>query len=277
MHNNCWNIRRSRKMYYEPLTFEGQKQIKEDDRWIKKRLRLDADPEKSAVIICDMWNTHWCKGAAARVDELAAPIEKFTSYMRRNGFLIVHCPSNTMAYYADNPARKRALEAPPQEADPPLLDWCPLDPEREDPLPFDDSDGGCFCKERCTYSRPYYGEHERITIDPDRDIIVDDRLAYDFFRTHGIDTVFYCGVHANICVPGRPFGIRQMVRQGIRCILVRDLIDVMYNPAMPPYMDHFDAVDAMSGHLERFWCCSTTTADIMGGFPFRFREDYRLF
>src|SRR5205085_9018535 len=29
------------------------------------------DPAKCAVVICDMWDDHWCKSAAARCDALA--------------------------------------------------------------------------------------------------------------------------------------------------------------------------------------------------------------
>ena len=29
------------------------------------------DPAKTAIIICDMWDQHWCRGATRRVGELA--------------------------------------------------------------------------------------------------------------------------------------------------------------------------------------------------------------
>src|SRR5690349_3013945 len=29
------------------------------------------DPKATAIIVCDMWDQHWCKSAAARVGELA--------------------------------------------------------------------------------------------------------------------------------------------------------------------------------------------------------------
>ena len=34
-------------------------------------------------------------------------------------------------------------------------------------------------------------------------------------RQRGIEHVLICGVHLNMCVLGRPFGIRQLVAQGI--------------------------------------------------------------
>ena len=68
-----------------------------------------------------------------------------------------------------------------------------------------------------------------------------------------------------------------MTRQGFSCVLVRDLIDVMYNPAMPPMIDHFDAIDRMAEHVEKYWGASALSCDLVGGYPFRFVEDYRLF
>ena len=43
-------------------------------------------PQKGAVIVCNMWNDHWCRGAAKRVDELAPAINRFVTKMRAMGF-----------------------------------------------------------------------------------------------------------------------------------------------------------------------------------------------
>ena len=34
------------------------------------------DPRKTAIIVCDMWDDHWCKSAARRVAEMAGPHER---------------------------------------------------------------------------------------------------------------------------------------------------------------------------------------------------------
>src|SRR5690348_7230206 len=33
-------------------------------------------PTKTAIIICDMWNQHWCQGATRRVAELAPAMNR---------------------------------------------------------------------------------------------------------------------------------------------------------------------------------------------------------
>ena len=40
----------------------------------EKMLRWD--PAQTAIIICDMWNQHWCKGATRRVGELAPAMNR---------------------------------------------------------------------------------------------------------------------------------------------------------------------------------------------------------
>ena len=43
------------------------------------------EPKKTAVIICDMWNGHYCKGAAARVAEMAPRANQFVAAARQRG------------------------------------------------------------------------------------------------------------------------------------------------------------------------------------------------
>ena len=64
------------------------------------------NPKETAIIICDMWNEHWCKSATARVAEMAPVMNNVISIAREKGILIVHAPSDCMAYYKNHPARK---------------------------------------------------------------------------------------------------------------------------------------------------------------------------
>ena len=45
------------------------------------------DPAQTAVIICDMWNQHWCQGATRRVGELAPAMNKAVAAARAKGVL----------------------------------------------------------------------------------------------------------------------------------------------------------------------------------------------
>ncbi|MCA9268877.1 MAG: protein-signal peptide and transmembrane prediction, partial [Planctomycetales bacterium] len=107
------------------------------------------DARKTAVVICDMWDQHWCRGASERVAEMAPRMNKVVAAARARGALIVHCPSDTMDAYKDTPQRKLAAAAPVVAVERPLERWCRLDDRREAGLPIDDKDGGCDCQPTC--------------------------------------------------------------------------------------------------------------------------------
>jgi hypothetical protein len=75
-----------------------------------------------------------------------------------------------------------------------------------------------------------------------------------------------------MCVLGRPFGIRQMVRLGKNIALLRDLTDTMYNPDKDPKVNHFAGTELVIEHVEKFWCPSFTSADLTGHAAFRFKD-----
>jgi len=61
----------------------------------------------------------------------------------------------------------------------------------------------------------------------------DGREVFNFLQQEGILHLIIMGVHTNMCVLNRSFGIKQMTRwEDIVCYLVRDLTDTMYDPAI---------------------------------------------
>jgi nicotinamidase-related amidase len=234
---------------------------------IQKRQVIAA--EQTAIVVCDMWDKHWCKGATQRVAEMAPRMNAVISKARDQGVLIIHCPSNTLDFYKDHPARKLAMSAPIVKAKVPLQTWCHLDPESEAPLPIDDSDGGCDDQPQCENYKAWTRQIEIIEI-KDGDAITDSAEAYNLMKQRGITNVIVMGVHLNMCVLGRPFSIRQMVYQDQNVFLMRDLTDTMYNSRMPPYVDHFSGTDLVIDHVEKYWCPTITSADFIGGKPFVF-------
>ncbi len=228
--------------------------------------------EKTAVIVCDMWDKHWCPGATGRVGELAPRMNQLLIEARKRGALVIHCPSETLEFYKDHPGRKLAQGAPKVKAKVALQGWCSLMKEKEGPLPIDASDGGCAetSKSHQAWSRQHPGLEMQ-----DSDAITDSAEAYYLIRQRGIENVLIMGVHTNMCVLGRPFGIRQLVQQGLNVALVRDLTDTMYNPAKAPFVSHCTGTDLVVEHIEKYWCPSVTSVDILGGSEFRFAEDRR--
>ena len=79
--------------------------------------------EKTAVIVCDMWDKHWCRGATQRVNALVKQMAPFLEAARKRGIQIIHAPSETMPFYQDAPQRKRMLAVAKLEAEVPGFHW----------------------------------------------------------------------------------------------------------------------------------------------------------
>ena len=241
------------------------------------------DPKKTALIICDMWDDHWCKSAARRVGEMAPHLNETVKRAREQGVFIIHAPSSTVSFYDGVPQRQLAKDAPFSKSPVELSTkprwgtyWCWPDPEFEGVLPIDDSDMGCSCKEPKCEIREAWSRQIKLIDIVDGDAITDNgQETFNLLTERKIDNVILSGVHLNMCVLGRPFGIRQMVKLGKNVALMRDMTDTMYNPGRPPGVDHFRGTDLVIEHVEKFWCPSFTSADITGGKPFRFAEDKR--
>jgi nicotinamidase-related amidase len=97
----------------------------------------------------------------------------------------------------------------------------------------------------------------------DADVISDDGpQIYSFLRERGIRNLLVMGVHVNMCVLNRTFAIKKMTNWGIRCVLVRDLTDSMYNPKDRPYVSHEQGTELVIEHIEKYWCPSTTSGEL---------------
>lgn len=235
---------------------------------------LEWDASKTAIVVCDMWDRHWCEGATRRVGEMAPRMNEVLNAARAKGVTIIHCPSDTMDFYKDHPGRKLAMTAPKVDTKVPLERWCNLVPEKEGKLPIDDSDGGCDDTDPAKSGRAWTSQHPALEI-MEGDAITDSAEAFYLMKQKGIENVIVMGVHTNMCVLGRPFSIRQMVRQGQNVVLMRDMTDSMYNPAKEPKVSHFRGTELVIEHIEQHWCPSITSSTFTAKTPLRFSEDHR--
>ena len=81
-------------------------------------------------------------------------------------------------------------------------------------------------------------------------------------RPRSIENLLIMGVHTNMCVLHRSFGIKQMVRWGMNVALFRDLTDTMYNPARSPYVSHDEGTRLVVEFIEKFWCPTLLSDDL---------------
>jgi nicotinamidase-related amidase len=229
--------------------------FKGSGEWQEVSLRAAIEPNRTAAVLCDVWDNHWCRGAAGRVNLLAPRIDRFVEAARKRGVLIIHAPSDTMDFYKDAPQRLAILALP--TAMPPA----PLD-LASPPLPIDDSDGGCDTPGDKTH-KAWSRQHAAIRIAAG-DLVSDKGVeVYNALQARGINHLLVLGVHTNMCILNRTFAIKQMTRWGVRAILVRDLTDAMYDPQDKPFVSHEQGTELVIQHIEKYWCPTVLSADLL--------------
>ncbi|NQT00953.1 MAG: ThuA domain-containing protein [Planctomycetes bacterium] len=240
--------------------------------------KLEWDLKQTAIIICDMWDQHWCKGATSRVGELAPRMNRIVRRARNRGVLIIHAPSGTVDFYKDHPGRKIAKDAP-KAANLPgdISKWRNWIDDNEETLgyPIDHSDGGCDCQPQCKQRSAWSKQVGTIEI-RNQDAISDSGVEiWNLLEQRDIENVIIMGVHTNMCVLGRPFGLRNMARYGKNVVLMRDMTDTMYNSRMRPVVSHFTGTDLVVEHVEKYVCPTVTSTVITGRPQFCFKNDKR--
>jgi nicotinamidase-related amidase len=201
--------------------------------------------ERRALLICDMWNHHWCRSLEDGTDALAPRLAKTVAAFREVGGTIVHAPSETMRFYTDYPARiwvtdlsKPPLPANLEHPDPPLPQ--PQPPQCPEQPPCDQPDGPPW---------PWTCQHPAISVAEPDAILETGCELLAVIHAREIELVYVTGVHTNMCVLDRSFGIKQLRRWGIECRLVSDLTEA----APPTYTD--DVVK----YIDTNWCRAVTS------------------
>lgn len=76
-----------------------------DGKVVKKTVRIV--PAKTAVVVIDMWDRHWCKTFTARVGNLAPRMNRTLDACRKLGIQVVFAPSDVVDFYKDFPHARR--------------------------------------------------------------------------------------------------------------------------------------------------------------------------
>jgi nicotinamidase-related amidase len=236
--------------------------------------RQEWDAARTAVIICDMWDAHHCVAAARRVAEMAPRMNAVAAALRERGALLIHAPGDCMAFYRGTSSRLRATRAPFSPAPAPI-DWNDWTADEKAALPASlTAPGPCSCDSAdvCGDARPPYPwtrEIASIEIDPDDAVTDEGQEVFNLLQHHAIEDVIVMGVHTNICVLARPYGIRQLVAWGKKPVLCRDLTDSFHRDPR----GHVWGTDQVIAHIERRWCPTVTSDQLVGGMPFRFAAE----
>jgi nicotinamidase-related amidase len=233
----------------------------------EQELRWEA--AQTAIIVCDMWDTHTCSLSAQRVGVMAPRMNQVISAARSLGVMIIHAPSDTMKFYEGTPWRRRMQRAPQAPSSTPILASCPRESAETRDFPIDDSEGGCDDPIVKKWTRPYpwTRQHPAIDILGFDGVSDNGQEIYNFCKQEGITNIALMGVHTNMCILNRSFGIRQMTRLGFQVVLARDLTDAMYDPRTRPFVSHTRGTELVIEHIEAKWCPSTLSEDLTRVIP----------
>jgi lysophospholipase L1-like esterase/nicotinamidase-related amidase len=269
-----------------PLTFHLQSRSRTGSATTSKESWL---PSRTAIIVCDMWDLHHCKNAVTREGEMAPRMNEVLEKARAAGVLIIHAPSSCMKAYEGTPARERAISAPAAAWIPNQIgDWCKQIPTEEAAIyPIDQTDGGEdddpdehakwaaeLAAKGLNPKAPWTKQIAVLRIDEEKDAISDSGVEiWNLLESRDIAHVILMGVHVNMCVAGRPFGLRQMAKYGKNVVLMRDLTDAMYNPKRWPFVSHQRGTELFIEHVEKHISPTITSDQILGDEkPFTFSD-----
>ena len=230
-------------------------------------------PSETALIICDMWDKHWCDISTARFAELAVALNPVVVAARSKGVQIVHAPSECMDFYKEYPQRKAMMKYRDKRLAA-LANGEPLPSEKGLSFPIHATGGGCE-NPNDPIKYIWTRQHDALKIEAN-DLISDSGEEIGaYFKKKGIKNVILTGVATNMCVIGRSFGLRAMKKMGFNVVLMRDMTDVMYNPKDTPQVDHYSGIDLMVEYIEKSVCPSIVSSDFTDRKQFAFKGDTR--
>jgi nicotinamidase-related amidase len=272
------------------ITVQKRSRVENAGSWSLQEKTEAWRPNETAIIVCDVWDSHHCLNAVRRCVEMAPRMNDVLKKARDQGVLIIHAPSGCMDAYQDHPGRKIA-QAASQAANLPtdIGKWCYSIPSEEKGVyPIDQKQGGedddlqehnVWQDKLAGLGRnpksPWKAEIGLLAIG-DKDAISDNGIEiWNLLESLKINNVILLGVHTNMCVLGRPFGLRQMAKNGKNVVLMRDMTDTMYDPSKWPYVNHFTGTRLIIEHIEKFVCPTITSVVFLGGDEFHFNKDRR--
>ena len=165
--------------------------------------------DKSAVLVVDCWDKHWDEDSQKSLDDGCPKINNFLNKMRDDGSLIIHCISDVVG----------KVKYVGEEYQYTKRNKMDIMKELEDmgfPMVLDAPGPKIWTK-----------GHESIDIDEDDFNTTDVNQIYNIIKQNNIETLYYVGYHANICLLWtRPFSIMQMKNNfDGKIYLLEDLTD----------------------------------------------------
>ncbi len=226
--------------------------------------KIEIEPEKMAIIVVDMWDSHTCSTMLEKVEELIPLMNETLEAARNLGIQVIFAPSrcNIAEKWAGKPQRTKVevikdYTLPKSNGFVPEI-WqrwqsscmCPVigkDENTKEPIynckkipkkSNRDQHPDLIVKETDMFLEAGVPQERKEELGVGASINTWGEAAqqelYNICMEKGITHLLYMGVATNMCIVNREFAMVQVKRMGFNPILVRDLTHAMtfngYNP-----------------------------------------------
>lgn len=179
-----------------------------------------------------------------RVDAFVPRINKALAAARELGMPVFLCPSDVVDNYVGYPQRDAVFSLPKVTVTNVINVTCPPVPDA----------GGCACgRERCGGSYGWDGMHPELVIGSNDWMPDTQSEVYALCQKYGLTHLIYVGFHTQVCLLGKPMGLKAMKSAGLQCVLARDMTDAHpgYDPArnFTPDLNTEQVVEHFEKHL----------------------------
>jgi nicotinamidase-related amidase len=188
--------------------------------------QIDLNPAKTAIIVIDMWNYHWCMTCSERVAAMVPRMNAVLDAARRTGIQIIWNPSDVVTMYSGHPSYEKGIAVESRKT-----------PEirKELTVNFTAKMGACLCGPglACRINYGHDAMHPDFVIGENDLFSASTDDIYTILSDRGVTDVIYMGVATNICVFGKPGALSYLWTAGFNCLLALDLNDAFthYDPA----------------------------------------------
>jgi hypothetical protein len=226
--------------------------------WVRNPNEYDIDYNKTVVLVIDTWND------VSNYDSKLSNLNEFLNDMRDNGSVICFSPYGAEGIYRNHPCRERVDQ---------VLSTTTMTMPKytrvknvQRPVKVPHLQGkvsdqwinvlGSKIGIGLT-SNNDYSIHPQISIDSARDIIawkIKDILTYFKSLDRTVETVIFCGKHANWCILNRAVGMEEWKRYGFEKLIVKkDCVTCTNDPRSPPYCSQEEMDELHFRYIESYW------------------------
>lgn len=219
----CAALLLARNARAAPVVFQLQTRDPHTGRIVVSERELE--PRRVAIVVVDWWNYHCCMTWSEQTAAVVPRLNYALAQARQLGFQVLWAPTDVANTYAGTPQRERAR----------AVANLPLPKVRDYRCAFTVPYGACQCGPGlpCLVNYGHDAMHPDLVLAEDDLIVCGTQELYSICRERGFTQLLYLGGAVNICLTGKPEGLKPMYEAGLDGIVARDLVQAWthYDPA----------------------------------------------